>query len=237
MVIRHQEEPVQTLKTLGQCGRDLTPFCHLSTPLDCPTATRMILASSWYYPLHRQGKVSYFLIPWGERQLLSQCPKIACHSQLPDWRPSRGTQRQHESTARVSGTPLKHQLRAASQEDPACSEVFILFFSTEDLGVRSHLFSHFSSTETSELKMRLNIAIFFGALFGALGVLLFLVAFGSDYWLLATEVAKCSGEQNVRFFFIILLYLVVMRIASCIFWESKNSSGMSISSQKRDVES
>ncbi|XP_008697321.1 transmembrane protein 182 isoform X3 [Ursus maritimus] len=46
--------------------------------------------------------------------------------------------------------------------------------------------------------MRLNIAIFFGALFGALGVLLFLVAFGSDYWLLATEVGKCSGEQNIE---------------------------------------
>ncbi|XP_044781657.2 transmembrane protein 182 isoform X2 [Bubalus bubalis] len=46
--------------------------------------------------------------------------------------------------------------------------------------------------------MRLNIAIFFGALFGALGVLLFLVAFGSDYWLLVTEVAKCSGEQNIE---------------------------------------
>ena len=85
--------------------------------------------------------------------------------------------------------------------------------------------------------MRLNIAIFFGALFGALGVLLFLVAFGSDYWLLVTEVAKCSGEQNVRFFFKILSYLVVMRIALCIFWESKNSSGMSVSSQKRYVES
>ncbi|KAF5926224.1 hypothetical protein HPG69_011351, partial [Diceros bicornis minor] len=56
--------------------------------------------------------------------------------------------------------------------------------------------------------MRLNIAIFFGALFGALGVLLFLVAFGSDYWLLATEVGKCSGEQNVRFFFKILMYLI-----------------------------
>ncbi|XP_054365942.1 transmembrane protein 182 isoform X3 [Mirounga angustirostris] len=46
--------------------------------------------------------------------------------------------------------------------------------------------------------MRLNIAVFFGALFGALGVLLFLVAFGSDYWLLATEVGKCSGEQNIE---------------------------------------
>ena len=117
-----------SLKTLGQCGSELTPFCHPPASLDYPTAIRMILASSWYYPLHRQGKVSYFLIPWGERQLLSQCPKIACHSQLPDWRPSRGTQKQHESTARVSGTPLKHQLRAASQEDPACSEAFLLFF-------------------------------------------------------------------------------------------------------------
>ncbi|XP_008062974.1 transmembrane protein 182 [Carlito syrichta] len=46
--------------------------------------------------------------------------------------------------------------------------------------------------------MRLNIAIFFGAVFGALGVLLFLVAFGSDYWLLATEVGRCSGEQNIE---------------------------------------
>ncbi|XP_040126765.1 transmembrane protein 182 isoform X2 [Ictidomys tridecemlineatus] len=46
--------------------------------------------------------------------------------------------------------------------------------------------------------MRLNIAIFFGALFGALGVLLFLVAFGSDYWLLATEVGRCSGEHNIE---------------------------------------
>jgi hypothetical protein len=64
--------------------------------------------------------------------------------------------------------------------------------------------------------MRLNIAIFFGAIFGALGVLLFLVAFGSDYWLLATEVGKCSGEQNVRFFFKILMCLVVMRTAFCL---------------------
>lgn len=64
--------------------------------------------------------------------------------------------------------------------------------------------------------MRLNVAIFFGALFGALGVLLFLVAFGSDYWLLVTEVGKCSDEQNVRFFFELLMYLAVVRIALCI---------------------
>lgn len=81
--------------------------------------------------------------------------------------------------------------------------------------------------------MRLNIAIFFGALFGALGVLLFLVAFGSDYWLLATEVGKCSGEQNVRFFFQILMYLVGMRVALCILLKSENSGGVPISSQKR----
>lgn len=78
--------------------------------------------------------------------------------------------------------------------------------------------------------MRLNIAIFFGALFGALGVLLFLVAFGSDYWLLATEVGKCSGEQNVRFFFKILLYSIVTSIALCILLKSENGSGMCISS-------
>ena len=116
------------LRLWVSAGRDLTPFRHLSTSPDCPTAIRIVLASSWYYPLHHQGKVSYFLIPWGERQLLSQCPKIACHSQLLGWRPSRGAQRQQESTAHVSGTPLKHQLRDAAQEDPACSEVFILFF-------------------------------------------------------------------------------------------------------------
>lgn len=76
--------------------------------------------------------------------------------------------------------------------------------------------------------MRLNIAIFFGALFGALGVLLFLVAFGSDYWLLVTEVGKCSGEQNVRFFFQLFMYLV--RIAFCFLLKSENSREVSISS-------
>lgn len=78
--------------------------------------------------------------------------------------------------------------------------------------------------------MKLNVTIFFGALFGALGVLLFLVAFGSDYWLLVTEVGKCSGEQNVRFFFKILMYLVVVRIALCILLKLEHSSGVSISS-------
>lgn len=83
--------------------------------------------------------------------------------------------------------------------------------------------------------MRLNIAIFFGALFGALGALLFLVSFGSDYWLLVTEVGKCSGEQQVRLLFQMLIYLVVMRMAFCIFLKSANSSGVSISSLNRYV--
>uniref|UniRef100_A0A8C9LCQ3 Transmembrane protein 182 n=1 Tax=Pavo cristatus TaxID=9049 RepID=A0A8C9LCQ3_PAVCR len=40
--------------------------------------------------------------------------------------------------------------------------------------------------------MKLSVGIFFGGLFAALGVLLFLVAFGTDYWLLATETGRCS---------------------------------------------
>lgn len=40
--------------------------------------------------------------------------------------------------------------------------------------------------------MKLSVGIFFGGLFAALGVLLFLVAFGTDYWLLSTEVGRCS---------------------------------------------
>ncbi|KFZ64278.1 Transmembrane protein 182, partial [Podiceps cristatus] len=39
--------------------------------------------------------------------------------------------------------------------------------------------------------MKLSVGIFFGGFFAALGVLLFLVAFGTDYWLLATEI-RCS---------------------------------------------
>lgn len=75
--------------------------------------------------------------------------------------------------------------------------------------------------------MRLNIAIFFGALFGALGVLLFLVAFGSDYWLLVTEVGKCSGEQNVRSFFLLFVYLE--RKVFCFLLEWESSRGVPIS--------
>ncbi|NP_001072403.1 transmembrane protein 182 precursor [Xenopus tropicalis] len=44
--------------------------------------------------------------------------------------------------------------------------------------------------------MKLSIGIFFGGLFGALGILIYLVAFGSDYWLLAKEIEKCSENQE-----------------------------------------
>ncbi|XP_054831078.1 transmembrane protein 182 [Eublepharis macularius] len=44
--------------------------------------------------------------------------------------------------------------------------------------------------------MKLSVAIFFGGLFGALGILFFLVSFGTDYWLLATEVERCSKDLN-----------------------------------------
>ncbi|XP_006031582.1 transmembrane protein 182, partial [Alligator sinensis] len=53
--------------------------------------------------------------------------------------------------------------------------------------------------------MKLNVGIFFGGFFGALGILLFLVAFGTDYWLLATEGGKCTtgpddvGEEKITF--------------------------------------
>ncbi|CAH2223275.1 transmembrane 182 isoform X1 [Pelobates cultripes] len=44
--------------------------------------------------------------------------------------------------------------------------------------------------------MKLSIGIFFGGLFGALGILIYLVAFGTDYWLLAMEVEKCSETKE-----------------------------------------
>ncbi|KAM3933509.1 transmembrane protein 182 [Leptodactylus fuscus] len=44
--------------------------------------------------------------------------------------------------------------------------------------------------------MKLSIGIFFGGLFGALGILVLLVAFGSDYWLLAREIEKCSKNET-----------------------------------------
>ncbi|KAM4698894.1 transmembrane protein 182 [Discoglossus pictus] len=44
--------------------------------------------------------------------------------------------------------------------------------------------------------MKLSIGIFFGGLFGALAILIFLVAFGTDYWLLAVEVEKCPEHHE-----------------------------------------
>lgn len=44
--------------------------------------------------------------------------------------------------------------------------------------------------------MKLSVGIFFGGFFGALGILFFLVAFGTDYWLLATEAGRCSEDVN-----------------------------------------
>ncbi|KAM8975501.1 transmembrane protein 182 [Pelodytes ibericus] len=44
--------------------------------------------------------------------------------------------------------------------------------------------------------MKLSIGLFFGGLFGALGILICLVAFGTDYWLLAMEVEKCSESKE-----------------------------------------
>lgn len=42
--------------------------------------------------------------------------------------------------------------------------------------------------------MKIKIAALAAAILGLLGVLLFLVAFGTDYWLLATE--ACGGLEN-----------------------------------------
>ncbi|XP_048389579.1 transmembrane protein 182 isoform X1 [Stegostoma tigrinum] len=42
--------------------------------------------------------------------------------------------------------------------------------------------------------MKLSVLLFIAGLFGALGVLLFLVAFGTDYWLQATE--TCPSVRN-----------------------------------------
>ncbi|KAK1169665.1 transmembrane protein 182 [Acipenser oxyrinchus oxyrinchus] len=42
--------------------------------------------------------------------------------------------------------------------------------------------------------MKLSVALFFASFFGALGAVFFLLSFGTDYWLLATE--TCSSENN-----------------------------------------
>lgn len=44
--------------------------------------------------------------------------------------------------------------------------------------------------------MKLSVGIFFGGFFGALGILFFLVAFGTDYWLLAKEGGNCTEAVN-----------------------------------------
>lgn len=85
-------------------------------------------------PLYSQGKVSYFLIPMGERKLLNQFPKIAGHSQLLGWSPSRGEQREYNPPAGCEWEATKNELGEASQDDSAFSEIFILFF-VEQLGV------------------------------------------------------------------------------------------------------
>lgn len=41
--------------------------------------------------------------------------------------------------------------------------------------------------------MKIKIAAFIAGILGVLGVLLFLIAFGTDYWLLATE--ACGGFE------------------------------------------
>lgn len=61
--------------------------------------------------------------------------------------------------------------------------------------------------------MKLSVGIFFGGFFGALGILFFLVAFGTDYWLLATEVGKCSEDVN-RTRVSILLFLGIISCSS-----------------------
>lgn len=59
--------------------------------------------------------------------------------------------------------------------------------------------------------MKLSIGIFFGGLFGALGILVLLVAFGSDYWLLAREIEKCSKNQEDG----VCVFLIVIIVILC----------------------
>uniref|UniRef100_A0A670Y3X0 Uncharacterized protein n=1 Tax=Pseudonaja textilis TaxID=8673 RepID=A0A670Y3X0_PSETE len=46
--------------------------------------------------------------------------------------------------------------------------------------------------------MKIKIAALLAAILGVLGVFLFLVAFGTDYWLLVTE--KCGGFERILTF-------------------------------------
>uniref|UniRef100_A0A8C4JFE4 Transmembrane protein 182 n=1 Tax=Dromaius novaehollandiae TaxID=8790 RepID=A0A8C4JFE4_DRONO len=73
--------------------------------------------------------------------------------------------------------------------------------------------------------MKLSVGIFFGGFFAALGVLLFLVAFGTDYWLLATEIGRCSkGPEDAGVSMGILIHNknYMCRFLGCIYFGSKN---------------
>lgn len=44
--------------------------------------------------------------------------------------------------------------------------------------------------------MKLNVALFFAGLFGALATFFILLSFGTDYWLLATETCPNNNMPN-----------------------------------------
>ncbi|XP_028656486.1 transmembrane protein 182 [Erpetoichthys calabaricus] len=44
--------------------------------------------------------------------------------------------------------------------------------------------------------MKLSVALFFAGFFGAVGAVFFLLAFGTDYWLLASETCSAAGKRN-----------------------------------------
>lgn len=73
----------------GQNPKASLWFLVLSTCTDYPTARMIIPACPAWLSLYSQGKVSYFLIPHGRSKLLNQFLKIASHSQLLGWSPSR----------------------------------------------------------------------------------------------------------------------------------------------------
>lgn len=45
--------------------------------------------------------------------------------------------------------------------------------------------------------MKLSVALFFAGLFGALGAVLILLSFGTDYWLMASESCKSDGSVGL----------------------------------------
>lgn len=44
--------------------------------------------------------------------------------------------------------------------------------------------------------MKIGIAALIAGIIGALGIILFLVAFGTEYWLLATETCESFDSKN-----------------------------------------